>query len=77
MQFSPGNASSRDFQLGQVYKNPAWNDTKQHLLASPIIKIQSALVGAIFFLCAILFLLPLLLIALKISHILHTYTGHV
>lgn len=49
MQFSPGNASSRDFQLGQVYKNPAWNDTKQHLLASPIIKIQSALVDAIFF----------------------------
>lgn len=76
MQFSPGNASSREFQLGQVYKNPGWNDTKQHLLTSLIIKIKSALVGAICFLCAILFPLPVLLIALKISHILDMYTGH-
>lgn len=53
--FSPGNASSREFQMGQVYKNPGWNDTKEYLLTSSIIKIQSALVGTICFVCAVYF----------------------
>lgn len=62
--------------MGQVYKNPGWNDTKEYLLTSSIMRIQSALVGTICFVCAELLPLPLLLIALKIFHILHMYTGH-